>query len=208
MSMTQTNHKGQTLVIGGLSLLAWLGWSACFFASCSDGKKTMAPAVSDSLMLPMMTSTGVSTLISDSGVVRYKIIAEEWKVYDKLDTSKWAFEKGVYLEKFDTQMRIEAKVKADTAYYYDKLKLWDLRGHVNILNIKGEKFNTEQLFWDQDKERVYSDRFIRIQQIDKILTGYGFTSNQQFTDYVINNTAGIFPVEDAPRDSVRNDSVS
>ena len=181
--------------------------SACFFASCSEGKKAMAPAVSDSTMLPMMTSTGVSTLISDSGVVRYKIIAEEWDVYDKLDTSKWSFEKGVYLEKFDNQMRIEAKVKADTAYYYDRLKLWDLRGHVNILNIKGEKFNTSQLFWDQDKERVYSDQFIRIQQVDKILTGYGFTSNQQFTDYVIHNTAGIFPVEDTPRDSLSNDSV-
>ena len=59
----------------------------------------------------------------------------------------------------------------------------------------------------QGKEKVYSDRFIRIQQIDKILTGYGFTSNQQFTDYVINNTAGIFPVEDTPRDSVSGDSI-
>ena len=207
MIMTQTNHKNQSLLIGGLSMLVGLLCSACFFASCSEGKKAMAPAVSDSIMLPMMTSTGVSTLISDSGVVRYKIIAEEWDVYDKLDTSKWSFEKGVYLEKFDNQMRIEAKVKADTAYYYDRLKLWDLRGHVNILNIKGEKFNTSQLFWDQDKERVYSDRFIRIQQVDKILTGYGFTSNQQFTDYVIHNTAGIFPVEDTPRDSLSNDSV-
>lgn len=205
--MTRTNHKCHGLLIGGFSMLAVLVWSVCFFTSCSTDKKKMAPAVSDPAEFPMMTSTGVSTLISDSGVIRYKIIAEEWDVYDKLDTSKWTFEKGVYLEKFDNQMNIEAKVKADTAYYYDKLKLWDLRGHVNILNIKGEKFNTSQLFWDQDKERVYSDRFIRIQQVDKIMTGYGFTSNQQFTDYVIQNTAGIFPVEDTPRDSLSNDSV-
>lgn len=191
----------------GLAMLMSGVVTTVSFASCSEGKKTTAPAVNDSTMLPMMTTMGVSTLISDSGVIRYKIIAEQWDVFNQQDSGKWAFEKGVYLEKYDNQMQIEAKVKADTAYYYDKQKLWDLRGHVNILNIKGEKFNTEQLFWDQGKEKVYSDRFIRIQQIDKILTGYGFTSNQQFTDYVINNTAGIFPVEDTPRDSVSGDSI-
>ncbi len=175
-------------------------------ASCSKDKKNMATAVNDSIILPRMSTNGVSTLISDSGVIRYKIITEQWNVYDKLDTSKWTFEKGVYLEKYNNEMQIDAKIKADTAYYYDKLKLWDLRGHVNIRNINGEKFNTEQLFWDQGKERVYSDKFIRIQQVDKILTGYGFTSNQQFTNYTIHNTAGIFPVEDAPRDSTQNNS--
>lgn len=205
MIMTKTTHS--TLLNSGLTLVAGLVLAACFFAACSNGEKALAPAVNDSIVRPMMTSTGVSTLISDSGVIRYKIIAEQWDVYDRLDTSKWAFEKGVYLEKYDNLMRIDAKVKADTAYYYDKLKLWDLRGHVDIMNIKGEKFNTEQLFWDQAKEQVYSDLFIRIQQIDKILTGYGFTSNQQFTDYIIHNTAGIFPVEDAPQDSVRTDSI-
>lgn len=205
--MTDTTYTRLSLLASGLCFLTGLLLSAVGFSSCSGDRKTMAPAVNDSTALPMMTTHGVSTLISDSGVIRYKIIAEQWEMYDKLDTSKWAFEKGVYLEKYDNRMQIDAKVKADTAYYYDKLKLWDLRGHVNILNIKGEKFNTSQLYWDQGKERVYSDRFIRIQQVDKILTGYGFTSNQQFTDYIINNTAGIFPVEDAPRDSVGSDSV-
>ena len=170
--------------------------------SCSNDKKGMAPAVTDPTAFPTMTSTGISTLISDSGKIRYKIISEKWDIYSNEKVSKWAFEKGVYLERYDNFMNIEAKVKADTAYYYDKIKLWDLRGHVNILNMQGEKFNTEQLFWDQAKEKVYSDKFIRIQQIDKILTGYGFNSNQQFTDYIIHNTAGIFPIEDtAPQDT-------
>lgn len=198
--MARAKHTNLYLLLGGWAMTL-ISTIFCFTA-CSNDRKAMAPAVNDSIPRPMMTSMGVSTLISDSGIIRYKIIAEQWDIYDKLDTSKWTFEKGVYLEKYDNQMNIEAKVKADTAYYYDKLKLWDLRGHVNILNIKGEKFNTQQLFWDQDKERVYSDKFIRIQQIDKILTGYGFNSNQQFTEYIINNTAGIFPVEDQLNDSI------
>ena len=29
------------------------------------------------------------------------------------------------------------------------------------------------MYWDQGKERIYSDQFIRIEQPDKVLTGYG-----------------------------------
>ena len=52
------------------------------------------------------------------------------------------------------------------------------------------------MFWDQNKEKIYSDRFIRIEQVDKVLTGYGFESNQQMTEYQIYNNTGIFTVED------------
>jgi hypothetical protein len=52
------------------------------------------------------------------------------------------------------------------------------------------------MFWDQDKEKIYSDKFIRIEQVDKVLTGYGFESNQQMTEYQIYNNTGIFTVED------------
>lgn len=177
------------------------------FPSCNGKKKGTAISAICRDSLPSMTTTGVSTLISDSGVIRYKIIAEEWIVYDKTNPPRWAFNKGIFLEKFDDEKRVDARIKADTAYYYDKQKLWDLRGHVSVRNQKGEKFDTEQLYWNQNTEKVYSDKFIHIEQEDKIITGYGFQSNQQFTDYVIRNTAGIFPVEEQPQDSIRRDSI-
>ncbi len=171
-------------------------------SSCGGKEKHLADPVGERDSLPSMQTRGVSSLVSDSGVIRYKILAEEWLVYDKRNPSKWAFEKGIFLEKFNDSMQVDAKIKADTAYYYDKQKLWDLRGHVSVRNQRGEMFDTYQLFWNQNTQQVYSDKFIRIQQDDKIITGYGFKSNQQFTDYIIHNTAGIFPVEEHPNDSV------
>lgn len=79
----------------------------------------------------------------------------------------WAFEKGVYLEKFDSLFHIDASIKADTAYYYEKKKLWELRSNVHIRSQRGDKFDTDLLFWDEKQERVYSDKFIRIEQEDK-----------------------------------------
>ncbi len=183
------------------------------FPACSGKDKNLAEAISENDTLPSMSSLGVTTLISDSGITRYKIVAEEWLIFDKKNPPYWAFEKGVYLEKFDTLFRIDASIKADTAYYHEKKKLWELKGNVQIHSQRGDKFQTDLLFWDEKKEKVYSDKFIQIEQEDKVIKGYGFESNQDLTEYEIKNTTGIFTVEDtAPAtppqktDSIQADS--
>ena len=50
------------------------------FPACTDKGKKMADAVVNRDSLPSMTSLGVTTLISDSGITRYKIVTEEWMV--------------------------------------------------------------------------------------------------------------------------------
>lgn len=167
-----------------------------FFSSCSGKQKQLGEAIKERDSLPMMKTLGVTTLISDSGVTRYRIKTEEWLIFDKKRPSYWAFEKGVYLEKFDSLLHVDASIKADTAYYYDKQKLWKLMGHVAIKNLQGNKFNTELLYWNQTTEKIYSDKFIRIEQPDKIILGHGFDSNQEMTIYTIHNIEGVFYMDD------------
>ena len=120
-----------------------------------------------------------------------------------LNFHMWQYIYYFRFEKFDTVFRVDGSIKADTAYYHEKKEIWELRGNVHIQNQLGDKFDTELLFWDQSKKRIYSDRFIKIEQSDKILTGYGFDSNQEMTEYEIFTPTGIFTVEDtAPSDTV------
>lgn len=177
------------------------------FVSCDNNRKLVTDAVVDRDSISVMTTYGVSTFISDSGIIRYKILADEWMVFDKRNPPYWAFEKGIYVEKFDTLHNVEASIKADTAYYNTKDEIWTLKGHVHVANLKGEAFNTELLFWNQKKERVYSDKYIEIIQPERTITGYGFDSNQQMTQYEIKNITGIFYVEDSPADTIPQDSV-
>ena len=189
-----------TIVLGAIVMLL-------LFSSCGGKKKELGEAITERDSLPSMATLGVVTYISDSGVTRYRMEAEEWLMYDRKRPSYWAFEKGVYLEQFDSLFNVDASINADTAYFYDKQKLWKLMGNVDIKNRKGERFNTELLYWNQATEKVYSDRFIRIEQPDRIITGYGFDSNQQMTIYQIRNMGGIFYVDEeeqkASTDSVR-----
>ena len=111
------------------------------FPSCGGKEKKLGEAITERDSLPSMATMDVVTYISDSGVTRYRMDADEWLVYDRKKPSYWAFEKGVYLEQFDSVFNVDASIKADTAYYYDKQKLWKLMGHVDIKNRKGERFN-------------------------------------------------------------------
>ena len=48
--------------------------------SCSEAVEHTAEAINSQDSLPFMHSVGVSTLISDSGVIRYHLVAEEWDI--------------------------------------------------------------------------------------------------------------------------------
>lgn len=174
--------------------------------SCTSKKQEMGQAIVERDSMPVLDTRGVMSLISDSGVIRYRINTDEWLVYDRKSPSYWAFEKGLYVEKFDSLFKVEASIKADTAYYYDKRKLWKLIGNVHVQNLKGEKFDTELLYWDQTKKKVYSDKRVRIEQPDQIIYAVGFESNEQMTRYRFFKTDGIFYVDDS--ETVAKDSLS
>ena len=166
-----------------------------FLASCQE-KQFNAPAIECRDSLAVMSTYDVSTLISDSGRISYRIDAEEWLVFDKRQPPYWAFEKGVYLEKYDLDMNVEATIKCDTAYYYSSQQLWKLIGNVDIRNQKNERFYTDLMYWDQENERIYSDAYIKIEQQDQITEGIGFSSKQNLTLWEIKNTKGIYAIKE------------
>lgn len=174
-----------------------------FSASCSKENKEVVDVEFDPNQTYTMKTTEVASLISDSGITRYSVKAKEWLMFDKAVEPYWYFPEGLYIEKFDTTFHTEASVQADTAYYYNKKGLWKLIGNVAIENLEGEHFQTSLLYWDEKQGKVYSDKYIRIEQVDKVITGVGFESNQDMTKYKIFNSTGIFPVKEAPADSIR-----
>ena len=142
---------------GGLLLSAMLSTT-----SCNDVVEHTAPAVNPKDSSSLMVSYGVNTLISDSGVMRYRIVSEVWEVNQVRNPSRWIFEKGIFLEQFDEKFHIEAYIQSDTAYYYDQQKLWELRGRVRVRTKDGLRFSSEELFWDQLRHEFYSNRFSHV----------------------------------------------
>ncbi len=185
----------------------------CLICSISCTQETVhtADAINESDSLPFMHSKGINTLISDSGMMRYRMVAEEWDIYDtKGRASTWKFMKGLLMERFDEDFHIDLFVQADTAYLHQQ-KLWELRGRVVIRNIKNDVFRTEELFWDMNSHEMWSHKHMRITTPERELEGTEFRSNEQMTKYSVSNSTGAFPVSDTETnettDSIGSDSI-
>lgn len=165
-------------------------------SSCSGSEDNVDPQEIDGNLVPTMVTDSVNSFVSDSGITRYHIVTPLWLMFDKADEPNWKFPESLHLERFDDDMNVTATVDCDSAVYFTRLKLWRLDGNVRMRNLDGDRFLTEQVFWNQTNHSVYSNEFVHIERADRIMEGYGFTSNEQMTRYTLRRPTGIFPVSD------------
>lgn len=175
--------------------------------ACQQEVEHTAPAIHDRDSVPVMTSYGVNALISDSGVIKYRIVTERWEVNQNVKPSRWIFNKGVFLEAFDEHFHIYSYLQADTAYYFDQNRVWELHGRVHVLTKDGLRFSSDELFWDENQHEIYSNKFSRLVTPDRTLQGNYFRSDEQMTKYFVSNTKGSFVKGDMSsggNDTMRN----
>lgn len=164
------------------------------FLGCGNDAPPQGRAVRHRDSLPVMVSYGVSKLISDSGITRYKILTEEWKVYDKTHPPRQEFVKGVFLERYDNQFKVNLYITADTAYWYDQ-NLWELRGRVRVRNLEnGTLYRSQQLFWDMSRHEFYSNVYMHITTPDRDIQGDRFRSDEQLMRYEVIRSRGFLPL--------------
>ena len=172
-------------------ILLWIV-GIVLMASCEEQKEHTAPAVRDRDSVSMMISYGVNTLISDSGVIKYRIVAERWEVNTVRNPSRWIFEKGLFFEQFDEKFHVQSYIQCDTAYYYDQKRLWELRSRVSILTKDGLRFTSQQLFWDETNHELYSHVHSKLVTPERTLEGSYFRSDERMTKYYVSNSRGSF----------------
>lgn len=170
---------------------------ALLFVACSEQKEHTAPAINPRDSVAMMTSYGINTLISDSGVMKYRIVSERWEVNEALQPPRWIFRRGLFMEQFDEKFHTEAYVQSDTAYYFTDQKLWHLIGNVRVRTVDGLRFSSEELYWDQNRHELYSNVFSHVITPERELQGTYFTSDEHMQHYTVSNSKGSFIREDA-----------
>jgi LPS export ABC transporter protein LptC len=188
------------------SLLVLFASSIIVLASCEDRKEHIAPAIYEEDSTSMMISYGVNTLISDSGVMKYRIVAEEWEINTVKNPSRWIFNKGLFMEQFDEKFHVEAYVQADTAFYYDQIRIWELRNNVRIRTTDGLRFSSNELFWDQQKREFYSHMPSTLITPERTMHGTYFRSDEQMTRYLVTNSKGSFESADFSKDSEKKEN--
>jgi len=144
---------------------------------------------------PSISAEGFEMLESDSTVIRLKVQAPELIQHDDGKSSYVEFPKGVKIEKYDANMNIISSVIASYAKNFSADDRWEAKNNVVAVNNIGDTLKTEYLVMDSKKKKIYSDKFYRIIRKDQEVTGIGFESNLDFTDYKFSEPSGYLDID-------------
>ena len=192
------SRKGAALTMRLIPALlaAVAAGGGAMLASCQQEARPTISISADPETFPTMKTLNVSTVISDSGYTRYRITSPVWLMFEEAKEPHWNFPEGLFVIKYDNKMKEDGTFTADTAIYWSLQKIWRFDRNVRMRNVNGDRFLTQQLYWDQNRRIIYSDSFIHIERADRTIEGYGFESNESMTDYLIRKPSGIFPASD------------
>jgi LPS export ABC transporter protein LptC len=159
-------------------------------------KKNLTVQKIDILTLPSHTAKDFITTYTDSGKLQLVLSAPVMESYERSETPYSEFRKGLKVRFHDGQVNPVASVTSKYARYTDSKNLWELKDSVVAINEKGEKLETELLFWDQKRELIYTDRFVKITTEDQIIQGYGLESDPRLSKRRIKNLSAIIYIKD------------
>lgn len=152
----------------------------CILLFSCEKKSGFIPK-SDLLSLPSLTAKYFETVINDSGKLQVKMYAPIVEQYDSKTTPYSEFKSGIRVVFYEGKKDSVASVTSKYAKYTKRDNLWELRDSVIVINEKGDKLETELLFWNQTNDRIYTDRFVKITNVDQYTLGTGLESNSKMT---------------------------
>lgn len=179
----------RSIAATGAGLLALLALAGC------EKKETTAPTLV--YRGPLMETTNVLTLFSDSAKLKLKLTAPLEQQFENGDV---LYPKGMVVTFYGDDGK--AIVNTLTAKYgkVDKAKnLYIMRGDVRVVNQpKQQKMFTEELFFDKTNQKIYTKPEMQVRVITpfEMLTGTGFTANQDFSYYRLSHPTGNFAPPD------------
>ena len=156
------------------SIAALVGFAMLF--SCKTNPVKME-ALSKELNEPSVSTTEVEWFYTKNGKASFKLNSPEMFRFDG-EEAYLEFPIGIELQSFETLGEKDAYLRADYAIQHLKDKLIEAKGNVLLQNVKGEKLETEYLIWDEAKELIYTDEFVKITKDGQVIMGEGFEKSR------------------------------
>lgn len=164
------------------------------FLSC-ENKIDIIPK-SDLLTLPSITGREIVTVFADSGLLQLVLTSPLMEQYNNTDPAYSEFRSGLRVVFYDGHTEPVASATAKYAKYTKPDNLWEFKDSVVVVNEGNDKLETEVLYWDQSKDLIYSDRFVKITNEDQIVMGTGFESDPRLLKRRIKKVSATIYLKD------------
>ena len=146
------------------------------------------------------TARNYDVTFTDSGRVEVVFKSPLVERFDnKPDEGQYyEFKKGLFIEFYNREGEVESTISAEYGKYWIDKDLGYARDSVVGKNLlKGDELNTEELYWNKEKEKLYSNVFTKITNEEGVFYGEeGFESDQNFDNYKLIGSSGTVNVKD------------
>lgn len=138
----------------------------------------------------------VVIIYSERGKSKIRMFATEFIRNEIAQPQYVDMRKGLKVEFFeDTSDNVESTLTALYARWYEGKGNVLIRDSVVVINKKGETLRTEELIWNQNVRKFYTEKFVRINTADQVMFGDGLEANEDFSWYRIKNPKGVVKVD-------------
>lgn len=176
--------------------IASIAGAMLFLWSCSNDPKQVAK-MAHMDKIPMEVQKNFLLTYSDSSFLRMKLRAPLAERYPLAEEPYLEFNEGITVTFYNNQGQEDSRLVADYAVQYIEKHLWLAQGNVVVNNRNsGEQLNTEELYWDEKSETIYSDKFVKITTAEEIIMGEGFEADQGFTQYELSKVTGTIILDE------------
>lgn len=163
---------------------------------------------------PLQTVENMFAVETDKGAVKMRIEAGLMHSFETDSTTYEIFPKGFRVYAYAEDGLLETLIYANSAKhivskYGNNPEIWQAFGNVVIQNFKKqETMTTDTLYWDQGKNEIWTDCYIKAYSPDGLTQGYGMRSDDRARNAILHKPFNSFLVTEKDTTIVLVDSAN
>jgi LPS export ABC transporter protein LptC len=171
------------------SFCIWLFCAlALSFFGCEEKILPSVISTVDSRTLPQQESWNSTIVVSDSGRISAIIVAGYIRVSDVSRQTQMS--QGVKVRFFDREGKQTSVLTSDEGNVDEVTNNLEARKNVIVTSNDSSKMITEQLFWDNQRQLIYTPNYVQITTVKEKMQGHGFESDQSLKHYRVFQVTG------------------
>ena len=161
--------------------------------SCSNDPELVKEFIS-SENLPIEIIEGAEILHTENGVLKVKIISTTIKRFKDIQP-KLVFSNGLEVIFYNDSGLVKSVLTATNAEVDEINNIMTASENVVLMSSEGKKLETEELIWDENKNKIYTDKKVVVTTGKEVIEGEDFESTPDFSEYSISKIQGTFNFE-------------
>lgn len=181
--------------------------TVCILSGCENDLSKVNTISSKLFEVSVETSRGIEITYSDSTKVK-AVLSSPLLMSYATEEPYDLMPEGLKVVFYNDSLQVESTLTAKYGRRDLEKKTMEVRDSVVVISSDGRKLETERLVWEEEGDRIYSDRFVKITAANgDISQGSGIETNSSFDPYRLLSYSGDITIENDGSDSLGRDSL-